>query len=482
MKIEFHPKYISENPIYHEMRDFLSGERERHLPYLIQHETEKGEVKSVQAAWQRRRQTLEVFNHSGLVLDMHTAALNQTVQIDELMAGDTWETILADVTGFDDDVQAFAREISRLKLVDGKVAILVDSPALVAQTEQERLSNGERSYSVVFDATKIAYWSRWIDGYMKGALSEIVLEVDAVDGHRSFRRLFIPAQGVPYQWQTLIAESAGFSSAAKEIECSVIDEGEGAFEYIPVVLWGEGLVQSEIRPTQLVSKSRLNKKSALDNILFYQGFQRVAGFGINPEEQKAMAENTLMLSANENGRFQVIQEGNPDALVNDVKALDRLAFRVGLRQKHMMADDSRDVQSAESKAKDAEALNDCYDRFLDELEGVLTQVFRWHASYESLSEDFSISIDRSYRSEDSDRVMAELQMVSLQAQQLGAMEVQKEVLKRMVTKMPIAPKDGLSEDERRRELMGYIDGLGEARRTFDFGRVIDGGETNNAGT
>jgi hypothetical protein len=282
------------------------------------------------------------------------------------------------------------------------------------------------------------------------------------------RRYFIIEQGDLFQFEdyTIPADSIKTIKSNKNedviIKGTLVNSGVGNLKVIPIVLVGSGIKESSLKDIKYQSYVRLNKKSALDNGLFYTGFQRVAIFGIHADDAISASENTAMVFENANGHIETIPASDMVALSEDISREDKNIFKLAYKQRYQIIEETGNIQSAESKAKDAQALNDFYISILEMLENKLNIVLGVQAEYQGTQDVPILKFIKEFKSEDLEAKNLNIQLAINLADKLGNKEITKEVLKSLVAKLEILPMDNKSEEERKKEILESIDKMEDA--------------------
>lgn len=481
MKLHFHREYETQSDKWAKVSDFVSDEVQRVHKYVVRFDVEIDEARRTRSAvteseaarstraaylgsYERRLRTLDYYNHAQIIRDIHLSALTQDYTFSP-QDSDEWRELLHDVTGFRKPLKRFIREVIEDYLAYGKVGVLVDADEDVSSNRLEALENGERSYFVKFPAASILDWKRFARGPLRGQFSRVLLQEENVslDGqqYESFLELTLDV-GERYEFRRYRAKESRkkFSAHRDGIDVELFEEGQGGLYRIPFVVMGEGIGESALYGVVNQSEVRLNKQSELDNILYYQAFRRTLLSGVSPQEAVAFAENTVAYTESENARLQSEDPTEPNALKEEVRGLDRRIFRRGLKERHMQADDTRQVQSAASKAKDSDSLVDWYHTVVDELEAALNDALALQAEFQGFqgaNAEPSMVFSRSFAAEDTEAEAMRDSMLFSQASSIGALEVQKEIVKRGLASMPVIPTEGQTPEERRAEIFASVD-------------------------
>jgi hypothetical protein len=393
--------------------------------------------------------------------------MSQPIKLTGVEENERLNAISKDVTGSGTDYTQAAREILRFYIRDGRVGVLIDSPPESSDSKVEAAAQGERSYQVIYEATQIRDWGHFKTGPRRGQLQYVVVEAEPyVDSggqvFESYRRYEQPeAPGQKYTWQVIRAQQPGLPSGPPiqgGRDFVVADGGEGGVEGIPFVIMGRGPRDSFVRSLAIQNCTHMNTMSVRDNVLWYTGMQRDAFVGVTKEEVDKWSEAAGLLLSNQDAKIFTVNPVNPEGLENALSRLEKFIHRTGKFQFNQLADDTRQTQSADSKQLDLKVQKDIYDKTLDLLTGVLRQIWQWHARYENVDRaTIDVQIDRDYGFDDLESQLAEWQVTWNAARELGAIEVQKELLKLKVFRMPLVPTNGIPVEKRRQQLLDEVD-------------------------
>lgn len=477
-----HPELIANLRDYNGIAAFTDGSIPAVLPYLIPYTVETGNSKEAKAAWANRRARLYNVNELAPALAIHAGHLAQKTAIDGLPEDEQIKAIQADVTGYGQNAVEFSREILELYMRDGRVGVLVDRSAAVADTAAEAKASGERSYQVLYEAKQIRSWKYFTAGPRKGLLSEVILDEPSWFDERGteyaqLRRYTLEESG-NFKYELLRAKDKNGlpldpNAPNKEVLYDIVPDQsfDGALEYIPFYIWGCGPRESYLREIWELNAARMNLSSIKSNINYNQGFQRNAAAGAKPAELEKAGESLIWILSNENAKFFTIQAGDPAAIEKEEAVLKNEINRRRKFEFNQLADDTRQQQSAESKEKDMVARIGIYDQTLDTLEMLLVKIWTAHLDYEGKSgAAVKVKIERDYGLDDELATSLELHTTFAEAQTIGAREVQKAVIRTRISKLRLIPKDGQSDDDLRKELFDDI----EAAEPETLGSALSG--------
>lgn len=477
LTIHDHPHLVENRETYCAISEFVEGKREVVVTskYVDPYQTEEDPTHGPRAYANRLRRTYFT-PYTRPYLEVHRAHLSQLLTVtgadSERMAA-----ILADGSGEEEKAEALARRRLWLYLQHGRVATLVEGPTAVAKGADEAREAGERSYQVIYEAREIKNWRRFKRGPRRGQLAEVVLFTGTrtdEDGRvfEILRRYAYVDDGDVYVIQDLESSEGHKPGEKAGTRYRVTTETVGALSRIPVVIWGAGPEETMARDLYSLNRAHLNLSSVRTSVNYNQGFQRAFVAGATPEEIEKVGEGIVNTLREIDAKVHLIPAGDPVATEKEIADIKQHIRRIGLMEHNQLNDDTREVQSAESKAADRRARLDWYHTVLDKQEEIETAIYRLHAEYEGENpEEISVSIARDFGLEDPDSILARDAMTNSLARELGVHEVQKEVLKTRVSEMTVIPGEGQSADERRVELVQLVDQAEkpEPRLPFGFG-------------
>lgn len=462
IKVINHPEFVENYPYYDLFDDFSDGSVSRVSKYLTRYQTEAPNTLQGDRAYQNRLSRLYNVNRCKPYLILHRGHLAQNIAIEGLK-GQRFEEILADVTRYRVNAQTMARRMLWNYMKNGRLGVLVDRQRSTSQSALGAREAGERSYQVLYSAQDIRYWSFHESGPQMGELKELVLmDKPRIDGDKVYprlRRFELPAGAANYRWMILEAKpekGLGTSNAAADYD--FVDGDFGGIDVIPFYLWGCGREDSFLVDIAELNKADMNIGSVESNINHHQGFQRSYAVGATAAEIEKTGEQIISVIEDPNAKLFTISAGDPSAIQSERARIINEINRRGKFEFNQLADDTRQVQSAESKSKDMQARKGIYDNVTDELQDALKFIYGLHAKFEEEPADkLSVTVSRDYGLEDETAVTQEETLTFNQARELGATEVQRAILRTRVARLRLKPKPNEDEKKMAEELAADIE-------------------------
>lgn len=470
--------FIASIDQYRMISDFVDGAPSRVLQYVDKYGAESEDTLEAQTAFSGRLRRTYNTNLCDPPLTIHLSHMSQPIDVSGF-EGDTAEEILNDITGYGDDITDLVRDALWYYLQHGQVALLADSPAEVSSTKAGAVESGERSYVLLYSAELIREYSYFNSGHRKGkfksvTLDEGVIEIDG-NNHEKLRQLYINEEDEFYSYRILVSVSpvSKVQAAHEEKEYTIIEEGTGQLTSIPFQLIGEGLSESILKDVVWDNRAVINQNSVIANVNYHQGFQRIIIDGMDDSSKGVLKKIGESIINAVRGQINVhkIEAGNPDSLFKERETKIRRAERIALLQFNQLSDDTRQVQSAESKTKDMLARSRYYDYILDMLENALSRVLTYIAEFEGIASDstsITVNIGRDYGLEDSIGELTKRSLIFQRARELGATDVQKEILKQDLLNLDLVADGGETLNEKRKRLIEGISSLQSAQSPFSF--------------
>lgn len=468
-EITNHPELVDAAEYYKLYRDFSKGKRRHVEGYIIPYLTEDQTTREGRIAFVNRKERTPVVNRVKRFLRIHRGHLAQKITVSG-SDSDRMQEILADVDGYGNSLTRFSRSFLDDYMRDGRVGVLVDRTAEPASTGAEAAANNEKSYQVAYTATQIHDWEHFTTGPRKGQLMRVVVDepsaVTAKGKRAQLRRYSVGANpNERVKCEILQAQDEkGLGSGTEKISYDVALTTELGLTAIPFVIMGCGYEDSFIEDIAEPSVYLLNIASVKSNINYNQGFKRNFAIGADETELTKAGESLITVIKNSDARIMTLEAGDPVAIADEEARVLNEINRLGLFERNQLADDTRQVQSAESKAKDMIARQQIYQDTMDLLAETLTKLMRFHAEFEGLGdgeiETIAVTIERDFGLDDEAATQAEEMQVFSMARELQAVEVQKAILRSRIKRLSLVPKKDQSPEEMAEELAESIDAAG----------------------
>jgi hypothetical protein len=458
-KVKYHQSYIDGKDTWELVDNFVDGRIKNVKKYLIPYPSERLTTDDAIKSFLGRTERLQNKNLCKPILDIHLSHLSQGITWGNIDSNPKLNPIIIDATGFRIPAKRMVRNFLYEFIKLGRAGMLVDAPKSAnAESElQEQILN-QKSYEVVYSAAEIYNFEYFTEGLRRGKLKQIYLkEPPRIDEKGdSFDRIrkFSIEENESVFTVTILERKP---TTNKDGMWQVIEQFPGTLEEIPFVMIGDGAPDSVLKDVAHLNMINLNKQSTKDNIMYYQEHQRVMGTGIKPEELAVWNERTVATVSNENARLHVVNAGSTDNLTDDIANNEERATKIGLFQLNQLAEDTRQVQSAESKQKDMVARRKFYDDTLDLIEETFNEIFRFHALFEGVgSIESNIKIAREYGLDDPEEERADNLVINSIASQLGVLDLQKEILRRLIIRRGAIGEPGDTPEDAAAKLLEAI--------------------------
>lgn len=440
--------------------DIVSGQKERICTskYLVPFQTEVTNEARQKGVFQNRLKRTYPAVMSPGIIEQHKGQLAQKLAV-EGFEGPTAEAIVNNVDGWGSTSQNKFSERLWHYLKDGQVGTLVEAPEEVADNLLESQLRGERSYQVLYEAKDILKVEYFTQGPRKGTIKDLYLrESDRTNGKKVYERVrryyFDSVMGEDgeelmsstYSVQILEREKNQNETLSEqqefEYEYLIVEELSGSLETIPFTICGDGPADSVLYMVVDLDIALVNRISVLSNINYYQGFKLIFLFGVTDQEAvKEIGESRIQTFSSE-GSLATSDAGDPAAVEREIEGLKSHIRRVAFKQHNaILSDTTRQVQSAESRAKDLIALENYYNDLLDMFIRKEQEIYQNHAIFEGLSpESIVVDAQRDFGLGDPEIARADEAMLYNNANQIvgeAGLEIKREVVKNQIDRMDI---------------------------------------------
>lgn len=462
-KISLHPALLAAKDYYTKVRHFECGRTKTVEKYVRPYDSEQPNVKGGVKAYRSRLDRLYNKNFIKPNLLLHLGHLSQDITL-TLPEGEAWDKIRKNANRYGLSYKTMAREMLINLMLDGRCGVLVDGPA-VAGRQTAAQAKKQRSWQVLFEAKDILYWDYFTDELLMGELRELVLRDKAVKRggktYQQVRRFVRDGDVVTFQVLESLDDVEKLTAYwNEEQQFKVTKEGKMGVNVIPFTFYGSGPEDSFFTMIVDLNDAHLNRGSVRSNVVYNQGFQRVVFFGVDEEEIKRIGEWLATVVKRSEGKVEVVPPGDTTAIETEIGSLEWFMMRAGKMEWNQLSDDTRQVQSADSKRLDTLGKQNFYNYVLDLLEDTLSSVYQFHALFEGANpEKITVRIERDYKLDDETEKAAKLNQAMNFAEKLGpdGFPVVKELVKVALAEIKFVPNDKETREEVHARLMKVID-------------------------
>lgn len=451
--------------------DFCEGDRETIVDkYLTQHYTEKLNTNSARLLWAGRRERTGFECDAKPYLDIHTGHLAREINFGAATKSEQLKSIIDDATGYGETAQELYKQKVENRLKHGLLAVLVDGPSEIADNKQAALDNGERSYQVLFNARQILSYSWFNSGSRKGQVKEAVLQADPVMVGEELREsasyFYLPDGAdrnltASFVRETLVAESKDAQKVAGERRYKVTETKNGSEKVplIPLEIIGRGITDSKMLGVVNQSWKVFNSISVCDSINHHQGFPWNIATGVNEDEVSGgKHEGGLSLFGNPDAKVMQVPAGIPTGYENQIAREKATLKRIGMWENNQLADDTAQIQSADSKSLDQRARLKNYEDLTNQLERSELRVWQFVAMYEGADpKSIALTIERDFGLDDETAAQATRGLQFSRATQMGVDDIKKNLIKLDVLDMEVVCNEDEKVEDARARLLKAVD-------------------------
>lgn len=382
------------------------------------------------------------------VVIKHTAMLAQPAVVTGV---DTADELLTDIDGQGNSLEAIRNEIVKQFLIEGRVCLLAEAPSVRNETAADDSATNQRPYLALIPAENIFKYSKFASGPRGGKLSELAIIVgeEMIEDrkHTRLRRYYFPEGGNKYYVQNLVIESDKLKNPGnKAITFDLVGEEMGPFyEEIPARVFGRASESSLMDGTWQRAAHILNMRSLYVELIYRQAFRVtiVGNTGAGDEENfKTLSESVVILTK---GQVSVDTVDPADFSQIDQYIDKREAALIKTADHRLIqltVADSKQQQSAESKAKDEAPKIHIYNEILDLMSRELTYMLRYMAFFNNIAikdtalMEISVNFEREFGLEDSELDILRLEQIASDAEDYD--DETQLAIKTEITKLKIA--------------------------------------------
>jgi hypothetical protein len=483
-----HPRYKQMQPKWRLYNDLYDGDHDTIVNnYLVPHgmESKSEDTDSGLLLAARKRRT-RYKNFEELMVSIWLSILfrNEPTADEEVIAL-LKDGAIDDIDGQGTSLYGFVKDkIGVRYLLDGDVYVLADAFPFTAKTEGQARQIGARPFLEILPALSVVDWDiETGDPKRLGELNMLRHEFDVLaprlspEQQPTFQRvsnaLMMNNGKYCVQKYTTALDEAGNlidkDPASGEVaytkgELFQSDLDNMPVSYIRANSWVKDVSEEVLR--------HLNLRSNLDNINYYQGYQKIF---IKTESQtdegkrKAMSAYVIsFLGVNDDVIFG--PPGETTSLETALTACESSIFQIGLNQLRQMAADTKAPQAANSQSMERDYTYSQAESAVDDIEVVINSALKDFAKFKGIP-DFQgkYELDRKLRDEDMQLFAQFFGMAKDEISKTPS--VMKAAVKKIVSKMGLPDEEKLfkdidntkvapdpQEDPERQELLSAMNG------------------------
>lgn len=431
MKFKLHPEYTAMSPTWQRYQNFYEGENETIKRYLRQFVIEQGEAGSDGAkAWAQRLNRTFYVNFCEPIISIWISLLfSRPADIKGIEAIFTPEE-LADIDGLGENnsLQVFIKDFTRHYLEFGRAFMFVDAPPVNSRSRAEDKATGWRPYGEIWSPLQVPDWEReTTSGINRGKFSAL---------HNMFIRIPPRADLTHAPIQQIVRRQLKFkdgvyttqmfkgqkdaSSDGKQANASILwsmglapdtewvplenEQVVQGLEEIPIAYLND---RSWIKEVQPLCERYYNLDSNHDNIIYFQGYARIAVAGNQQLAAVQSASEQSIMQFPEGTEITQITSEDPVASEKNRAELRNMIFRVGLNQIRQLDGGSQAVQSADTQREEKENTIALAEETVAEIQSAVNSFVRHWAAFKK-KPDFegTIELNKQFGTEDYEQFLA----------------------------------------------------------------------------
>lgn len=446
------PEYLERSGQWQRATDLYEGKRDvlRRVEYLWPHQYELNQNDSAKKLRSAREQRSKYMKLPRMVKELLTSFVFRKPPTLDPAAISLLGPAVDNIDGRGTSIQTFLkRDLFGSMLLYGDVNLLVDITGKEAANRAEEQVAGIRPFWEVLNPLSVVDWSEETeDGNRAGKLTFIrneytlqparMRETDAPRTVQMCASRFV--EGNRYAVQRYSRDTEAAYKAGNALESpGWVPVGDPIvakrLEVIPVArICGEPWLDEVCDEAE----RHYNLRSNRDNILYFQGYQKIFVIGENSEEEKkAMAEYLLAFAA-DGTQIQVIEPADLTGYNGAIEEALNNAFKVGLLQLRALPSDSRASQSSDTMSEEKDNAFARVEAAIEDMETAANEALEYHAAMSGSSTTGQIKFVRDLNEENFQEVIQIYEAFVDEFRKLPV--VTKEILKKAVQKMNLSPE------------------------------------------
>ena len=419
-KFYLHPEFKKNLPAWTRYHDFYEGDNQQIKKYLLRYALEDTTVDG-RKAWEQRLSRSYYVNFCEPILSIWIALLFKKPANINAVRDVFTEEELENIDGNHTPLDLFIRNFATEYLKYGKAFMFVDAPAGESRNAAEDEEMGLRPYGEIWTPQEVPDWEiETIAAVNRGEYKAIHQQFIRLPQRQSLseepklelirREAKMTEQG--YQITIYKAQNESFSNdnmtaetlfaLGLQPETTWVQEGESIIipeiTEIPVVCGNDRSWLKEVQP---LCERYYNLDSNHDNIIYFQGYARIA-ISTNQTLASIMpASESTIMRLPEGATVTQITSEDPTASEKNRADIRNMIFRVGLNQPRQLDGSSQQVQSAETLREEKEFTLALAKETVSDIENLVNQFIEHWAAFKRRPEyENKIELNKDFSSED----------------------------------------------------------------------------------
>lgn len=386
--------------------------------------------------------------------------------IAEKMLGDASK----DIDGKGTSIYTFCkRDLFSSLLETGDVNLLVENFQIRARNLLEEKQKRIRPFFEILPTLSVVDWDEDPDSERRGKLKFLRHEYEVIlprenETVQAQKRLRTASRKLDQGRYTIVRYEK--DDSAKEVEGGASPSADESPHW---VLYGAPVITdlTDVPIARIVSDAWLdevcdeaervhNLRSNRDNILYYQGYQKLYAVGVQGDEaRKAFAEYIISLLP-EGGSMGAIEPVDLTHYNLAIEEGKNDCFKMGLSQLRLMPSDSRIAQAADTMSEEKDPAYARAESAIEDMENCVNEALEHWAAFIKADNSGKMLFSREISPESWDEILAIYQAFSDEFRSVDV--VRKEVLKKAIRRLNLS-------EEANRAATAAIDNLTEATRS-----------------
>ncbi len=415
-----HPEFKQNYLSWQRFQDFFNGDNEQIKKYLHRYALEDNSIDG-KKAWEQRLGRSYYVNFCEPIISIWISLLfKKPANISQVLDVFT-EDELENIDGNNTPLDLFIRNFATEYLKYGKAFMFVDAPTGQSRSAEEDEELGLRPYGEIWTPLEVPDWEiETINAVNRGEFNAIHQQFIRIPPRQSLseeprlelirREAKMTEQGYTVTIYKAMNEQISTSNMTPEMlfalglqpETAWVQDGEPIvipeITEIPAVCGDDRSWLKEVQP---LCERYYNLDSNHDNIIYFQGYARIA-IATNQTLASIMpASESTMMRLPEGATVTQITAEDPTASEKNRADIRNMIFRVGLNQPRQLDGSSQQVQSAETIREEREFTLALAKETVSDIENLVNQFVGYWAMFKKKPDyEGYIELNKDFSSED----------------------------------------------------------------------------------